>query len=112
MATAADVIQKALGLILVRQSESPLRPDEYADGIETLNDLMTSWESAGLPLGYTIVSNISDEVTVPAYALLAIKQNLAISLAPEFGAQADQILFSNAAKSKTALMRLNAAGRR
>jgi len=100
MATAANVIQKALGLILVRQSESPLRPDEYEDGIDTLNDLMTAWESSGLPLGYTIVSNISDEVTVPAFALLAIKQNLAIALAPEFGAVADQILFVNAANAK------------
>jgi len=103
MATAEQVISQALSLILVRQSESPLRPDEYQSGIETLNDLMTMWDSSGLPLGYTLVDNLSDEITVPAFALLAIKQNLAIQLAPEFGGNIDQMLLSNAAMAKRAL---------
>ncbi len=103
MATAEQVISQALSLILVRQSESPLRPDEYQSGIETLNDLMTMWDSSGLPLGYTLVDNLSDAITVPAFALMAIKQHLAIQLAPEFGGNIDQMLLSNAAMAKRAL---------
>lgn len=105
MATAAQVIEKAFLLILVRQSESPLRPDEFESGIETLNDMMTSWEAGGLPLGYTLVDSLSDEVTVPSFSLLTIKQNLAINLAPEFGAQVDPSLFDNARIAKRALRR-------
>jgi len=99
MATAESVISRALSLILVRQSESPLQPDEFQDGIDTMNDMLTQWDGAGLSLGYTIVTSLSDEVTVAPFALLAIKQNLAIQLAPEFGGNVDQILFTNAADS-------------
>jgi len=105
MATAEEVISRALSLILVRQSESPLRPDEFQDGLEMLNDMMLSWDGEGLPLGYTELTTISDVLTVPSTALLAIKQNLAVQLAPEFGANVGQILAINAARSKTALYR-------
>ena len=85
MATAAKVVERALARILVRQTEAPLEASEIDDSIDMLNDMMTAWDGSGLALGYTIVTSPSDEVTVPDGALMAIKSNLAIQMADEFG---------------------------
>lgn len=66
MATAEQFISKAYSLILVRQKDAGLEPDEYQDGIETLNDMMSEWDGGGLSLGYTFVDNLNDEVTIPS----------------------------------------------
>ena len=103
MTTASDIVNSALGLILTRSANIPLEADEMQDGIIGLNDMMASWN---LALGYKDVSSSSDTITSPAYANLAIKENLAIHLAPGFGGIVDADLRLNARKSKSALLRI------
>jgi len=104
--TAGDVVTGALKLILVEASESPLEADEYADGLTALNDFMAGLESDGLRLGYVRVCNISDIVTVPDGAIRAIKSNLAIELAPQFGGKISAALLKQATEGMSTLRKI------
>lgn len=84
MATAAQVIKASLLKILVQGSEAELQPDEFQDAIFDLNNLMLAYDADGITLGYTEVSNLGDQVTVPLGALRGIIYNLAIEIAPEY----------------------------
>lgn len=83
--TAGDIIDSALGELLVRASEAPLEADETQDAIKYLNRMMSALAVKGITFGYTAVSSVSDEVTVPDGAIEGIIKNLAIKLQPQFG---------------------------
>lgn len=85
MATAGDVARRALTQILVESPDSPLDASEYADALDALNNYMAEREENGIRLGYTPVTNVADQVTVPAGALRGIIANLAIEIAPDYG---------------------------
>lgn len=104
MSTAAQFIKTALQLILVQGSEADLEADEFASGIEYLNDMMAEWDGSGIHLGFTIIQSLGDEVTVPAFANQAIKQGLAIRLGPEFGGLVSPLLDRNATASYRAML--------
>jgi len=57
-----------------------MEADEYADYIFALNNYMTALEAEGVSLGYTVVANLSDAVTVPTGALRGIIANMALRL--------------------------------
>lgn len=85
MATVAQVARASLQRILVQASEAPLEADEYQDFIFAMNNYMTSLDAAGVHLGYTVVSGLADDVTVPVGALRGLIANLAIEVAPDYG---------------------------
>ena len=85
MATVAQVAKAALQRILVQASEAPLEPDEYQDFIFAMNNYMAQLDAQGVILGYTEVSDLGDEVTVPTGALRGIIANLAIEVSPDYG---------------------------
>jgi len=99
MTKVAEVVNKSASLIMVRAAEQPLTGDEAESFIELLNDLMTEWEAIGVPLGYTLVQDLGDEMTSPDSALRAIKYNLAVSAAPEFGKDAPRSVLAIADSS-------------
>jgi len=98
MTTAQEVIQDALAEILVQGSEAPLEASEYQSAIRMMNDFMFDLDINGTSLGYTEVSNLGDTVTLSAGLIMALKKNLAVLLAPQFGAQVDPNLQVQAAK--------------
>jgi hypothetical protein len=105
MATATDVVYGALSYILERQAEAGIEDDELQDGIDTLNDMMTSLEEQNVYLGYTYITDGAQQVTVSPGVLLGIKQNLAIQIAPMFGgSNVSAQLARNAANSMTTIM--------
>lgn len=85
MATVAQVAKASLQAILVQASEAPLEADEFQDFIFALNNYMNSLAAKGVNLGYTVVSNLGDEVTVPPGALTGIIANMAIQSVPYYG---------------------------
>lgn len=84
MATVAQVAKASLQRILVQASEADLEPDEYQDYIFALNNLMLSLDADGITLGYTEVSNLADQVTIPAGALRGLIAMMAIEVAPDY----------------------------
>ncbi len=85
MATVAQVAKASLQRILVQASEAPLEADEYQDFIFAMNNYMLALDAQGINLGYTAVSNLADQVTVPVGALRGVIANLAIEVAPDYG---------------------------
>lgn len=84
MATAAQVIKASLQRIIVQASEAELEPDEVADAIFAMNNYMLALDAEGITLGYTVVTTIGDEVTIPVGALRGLIANLAIEVAPDY----------------------------
>ena len=76
MATAGQVLKASLQKIIVQASEADLEPDEYSDAIFSMNNYMFDLDARGVHLGYTQVTNLSDEITVitlsPLYILIKI----------------------------------------
>jgi hypothetical protein len=106
MATVAQVTKAILQEILVQESEADLESDEYQDTIFALNNYMTSLDARGVSLGYTIVSNLAETVTVPAGALQGVISNVAIIVAPQFDATVSQALVKKAQDGMEAMLKL------
>jgi len=105
MATVAQVANASLKRILVQASEAPLEADEYQDYIFALNNFMLALDAEGITLGYTEVSDLGDEVTVPTGALRGIIANMAIEVAPDYNGTISPAL-ANAAAEGLQVMRI------
>lgn len=105
MATVAQVAKASLQRILVQESEADLQPDEYEDYIFALNNWMLEKDAEGVSLGYTIVSGLGDDVTVPTGALRGVIANMAIEVAPDYDGEVSPLLVK-AASEGLAVMRL------
>ena len=82
METAATIITDAMQLILVQASESEIEADEAQSAIRFLNRMMDKLAASGINLGYSRVSNLADQITVPDGAIDGIISNLALAIAP------------------------------
>jgi len=104
MTTAIDVITDALFLIEVISSENSIQADMVTDSLRTLNDLGIEWEEI-YALGFTPVTVLADSITIPRASVSAFKSELALRLAPQFGAQVSASLARLAKDSRNALRR-------
>jgi len=100
MAKASQVTKAILQEILVHGAESELEAVEFQD------TYMTAQAANGINLGYTVVSDLGDDITVPAGALQGIISNVAVMIAPQFGAQVDQALIAKAKVGLNAMRKL------
>ena len=105
MATVLDVVTGALQLLEVQTAESPVEPVESADGLISLNDMMNEWNVDGIDVGYPRegLTSTTDILRVRIGSIGAIKANLAIYFAPEYGRIVTPVLQQRADKGKTAL---------
>jgi hypothetical protein len=106
MASAAQVIKAALQKIIVQASESNFEASEYADAILTLNNMMFEYDADGVKLGYTEITALNEQVTVPVGALRSVIYNLALSLADEYGVSVTPSLASIAATSERVMRQI------
>ena len=106
MAKASQVTKAILQEILVHGAESELEAVEFQDTVFAMNNYMTAQAANGINLGYTVVSDLGDDITVPAGALQGIISNVAVMIAPQFGAQVDQALIAKAKVGLNAMRKL------
>lgn len=104
--TVEQVIRPALQELMAQGSETPLEADEYRDCILKLNMWMADLEARGVDLGYTPVDSLSDIVTVPDGAIFGIVSNLAILMAPQFGAMPSNELYRSAKRGMNTIYKL------
>lgn len=103
MATVAQVAQAALREIIVQGDSSPLEPEEYQDFMFAMNNYMTMLDAQGVALGYTLVNNLADPVTIPNGALVGLIKNMALQMAPQFGRTAPPELVIQAAAAENVM---------
>ena len=105
--TAATIITDALQEILVQASEQPVEASEMQSGIRYLNRMMSEWDALGYPLGFTVITNPSDLVTIPDGAINAVVLNLAIKLAQQYDEPISQSLAMAARDGMQAVQNLS-----
>jgi len=86
MATVNQVLDASLKRIIVAGSESEINPQDALDFIFAMNIFMLDLDANGVNLGYTEVSQVSDQVTIPTGALRGVVTNMAIEISPDYGA--------------------------
>lgn len=84
MAKVGEIVIDALEDLVVQSDEAPIEQSEARAAIRVLNDLMLAWAAQGLSMGYTVVADMADILTVPDGAIRGIKANLALELAPKY----------------------------
>ena len=78
-----ELVRDALQELGVQAAEQPITADQIQTGIRYTNDLMESYDY--LNLGFTVVNDASDTITIPAFARSWLKKALAVELAAQFG---------------------------
>ena len=68
MTTALELIEDAFDDIEVKSAEVDLSPSEIAIGIRRLNRIATALAAKSINVGYTIVSDETDVLTIPDWA--------------------------------------------
>lgn len=94
---ANKLIEQILNEINVRASEAPLEDDEVQDTIFHTNAYMQALAADGVDLGWTDIVTLSDDITSPDGAAMGIIANVAIVMAPTFGAVVSPALAAKAA---------------
>ena len=87
MATVKKVVKRALRLLAVTESGETPEHDEFADALDALNSMLSSWELKSIPLNH-VELKIGDTLAYPENHTDPITYNLAIYLAPEYGVTA------------------------
>ncbi len=106
MATASQVVKASLQRILVQASDAPIEADEAQDFIFAMNNFMLDLDASGISLGYTEVSSLGDEITIPTGALRGLIANMAIEVAPDYGGEISQGLQVAALEGMKTMRRL------
>lgn len=106
MATVAQVAKASLQRILVQEVEASLEPSEYQDWIFACNNYMAALDADGVALGYTEVSDLGDDITVPTGALRGIIANVAIEVAPDYNGVVSPALISAASEGERVMRKL------
>lgn len=100
--TYQDLIKRAMrSLGVLHHAESPTA-DEAADALNTLNDMLNSWRLEGIDLEH-IEGELTDEVPYSNESIPAIRYNLAMELAPEFGVEPSMVIVARATNAYRAL---------
>ncbi len=86
MATANQVAKSSLDWILVNDAIAPLGPNDINDFIFSMNNYMLGLDAEGVTLGYTIITNPGDEITISTGALRGLITNMALERAPSYDA--------------------------
>lgn len=102
--TAAELITDSLTKILVAARERPIQDGQMSEAIRYLNRMMAGFDARGIALGYTIIENEADEITVPIGALEGICANLSIRLAPIYNMRISQGLALEARDGMKAML--------
>jgi hypothetical protein len=83
---ASQIIADALVAInVIRSGQTPSAADQ-AFCIRRMNQMMALWEGEGRNIGYIPIGTETAVLTVPDAAILGIVNNLAIHIAPSYGA--------------------------
>jgi hypothetical protein len=84
MSTAEDVVSDILQEITVQSPEQALLAVDFQTVVRYMNRFMSSLDAMGTKLGYTIVSNPSDLITIPIGAEEGLIFNMAMRIATTY----------------------------
>jgi hypothetical protein len=102
MATAHDVITRALRTIGALAGGEMPTSDDAADALRTLNDMLAGWEMEGIRMLLPDLA-LTDTIQVPRPQIEGIVLGLAMALAQEYGRTVNPVLAMRARRTYRAL---------
>jgi hypothetical protein len=102
VATAHDVITRALRTIGALAAGETADADDAQDALLVLNQMLAGWEIEGIRMGLPTLA-LTDQITVPAQHIEGIVMALAVTLAQEYGRQISPGLMTRATRTRQAL---------
>ncbi len=87
MATASDIVSRALRLLTVLDPHEAAEAEDFETGVMALNAMCVRWEANGIAIGWSSVANPADDLPSPPEADEALAYNLAVRLRPEYNVQ-------------------------
>ena len=103
MAKASEFARDILLKIVHTGAEQPVQAIDASDVLTAINDTLSEWEGVGISLGFTLLTDLGDEVTIPTSANRAVKTNVAVYVADQF---CKQVEASTAAMARESYNRL------
>lgn len=83
--TAIEMVTDSLRTVnVIDQNQAP-EAEMGVAGLRTLNQMMGQWDRDGIRLGWTVVADLADTLPLDFQDERAVKFNLAIELAGEYG---------------------------
>lgn len=86
MTTANELIIRAAKTAKILAAGETMEDGDAQDILDSLNDLLHSWELDGIDLGHTDLA-LTDTVQLPDSHIRAIRYNLAADISSEYGVQ-------------------------
>lgn len=83
--TALEMIADALRLVNIIDEVKAPSAEQTANGLRTMNQLMADWERDGIRIGWNVVASANDTIPLEAADERAVKYNLAVEFAGEYG---------------------------
>lgn len=84
MATAGDMVTRALRLIGVLDATETPSAEDMVTGLDALNDMLHAWWSDNIIPGHVTLEQ-TDEIVLDDSALRAVRYSLAVELSIEYG---------------------------
>ena len=105
MATAGDVVSRALRLIKVVGIGRAASAEEMTEGLAALGSLMASWQLQGIQLGPIAETTLTTTTSIPLPPSHtdALQTNLAMRLSVEYGTPPNPLLMQMAGEGFQAL---------
>jgi hypothetical protein len=103
MTTAQQIIDGAAVKASIKTAEIDLEAFEFQQILDEMNDMLSEWADSGLTPAFTEVTNSTDTVKIDRNAVSAVKNALAIRIAPSFGKIISQGMVLNANESRSRL---------
>ncbi len=102
MTTAQKIIDGAAVKATIKTAEIDLEAFEFQQILDDMNDMLSEWADIGLTPAFARVSNSTDTVNISDNAVGAVKDALAIRIAPSFSKPLTQgmVLNANASRSR------------
>jgi hypothetical protein len=97
MATGYSIVNRALRLCKVIDADSAASASEAQDAFDVLNAMLAEWHSDGVGLPDYSFDTLETVLASNAADAEAIAYQLAIRIAPEYGAQLDPLALETAA---------------
>lgn len=105
MTTVAKAVSRTLRLIGVQSPVQTTKPQDFDTCLEAANSMMARMEADGVSVGWSPISNPSQDLPLSVENEKMFVYNLAMEVAPEFGIQPSQLVSANAAASLSAAYR-------
>jgi hypothetical protein len=103
MATARDLITRALRRAHIVATGEPPEDEQISEGLDSFNDMLEAWKDEGIPHGFPELE-LDTVVPIDRGAHRALIDNLAVNCADDAGAPVSQSLALRAERGRASLI--------